>query len=338
MELTFNGFWPTLLLLALVCAGGLALIQQTARRVDDATLLKIRYVFITKVIIVIALGFVWDYQVRTDKAELKGDQERYYHQAIDVGRAGLTRASVINGVQNINYPGILYIYGALFRIFGENVFSAALFNTFPTLLTTLLLIRVAYRIKKSRDRFDWTLGLMMLVPDVLCCDVMTSRDTLAMSLVAIPVLLVADFLLRADGNAWLTLLVVAVCFVLLAAVRTTALIPAVASVIVLLVKFRSRVKLRTIALVSAAALFFLLVAPKFSEYLGGYRMTVVQIMKVTVINPGPKFINAFTWTSRSIGQLLIPKSVTQAVLFAVPRMIAYLIIPLPAVRMPGSFD
>jgi len=338
MTLALNGLWQTLLLFVAVCGGGIALIYRTARRLEDRSLLNLRWVFIVKIVVVLALAAMWNHRLLIDTAELKPDQQRYFYQAIAIGKAGLTPSSVVRIVQNINYPGVLYIYGALFLVFGANIFSAALFNTFLTLLTTLLLIRVAYRVKERRDRFDWILGLTMLVPDILYSDATTSRDTLAMSLLSISVLLVANFLLQTDANAWLTLSLVAICFLLLAAVRTTALIPAVASILVLFAKFRSRVKLRSLALASAAALLFLIVAPKLSESLGGYRMTFMQIMNVTVINPAPKFIDGFTWSPRSVGRLLVPKSAAQAVLFAIPRMIAYLVVPLPAFRIPARLD
>jgi len=331
-----DGFLRTLAFLIAVLGGGIVLIRRTSTRLEDPSLLKLQFVFLGKIALLLLLSFSWDHTLRNERAVLQGDQERYYHQAVDVGRAGLTPSAIARIIQNINYPGIIYIYGAVLRVFGENVFCVALFNGLATLVTVLLLARLCYRLKPDRGRHDWLIGLSMLLPDIIACDVMTSRDTLAMSLLSIAVLLVALQLLDPSPQSWIPPLLVAASLVALAAVRTTALIPAVASIIVLLLKYRARMRMATVVAAVVIAVAFLMVAPGLSHSLGGYKMTYMQILSVTVVNPDGRLINGFTWSDRSIGRLLVPRSLPHAILLSIPRMMAYLIVPLPRVKIDGQ--
>jgi len=150
--------------------------------------------------------------------------------------------------------------------------------------------------------------------DVILCDVMTSRDALAMSLLSIAVLLVAAHVTRNDTDRSLipAALLLAPVLLALAVVRMTALIPAVASIIVLFLIFRSRVNLWAMAIVVVAAIGLLIVAPVLSARLGGYHMTYAKLISLTAINPDQKFIDGFTWTKRSSKPGIDIASVTQA--------------------------
>ena len=217
-----NGYGTTLLMFAIVGMSALGMIYRTAKTVGDANVLKICYVFLAKLLLVfVVFGGMWSTQLRMNTDVLKADQERYYDEAGQLARRGFDPHTI----PNINYPGVLYVYGAVFALFGENAYAAALFNAFMILIVTILLIRVAYRIKPDRDSRDWTIGLVMLVPDVILCDVMTSRDALAMSLLSIAVLLVAAHVTRNDTARSLipAALLLAPVLLALAVVRMTAL-------------------------------------------------------------------------------------------------------------------
>ena len=122
------------------------------------------------------------------------DPQRYYFDAKTLIEGGFD--SEIARAINIDYTGIVYYYGVLFALLGQNPVIPALVNAFITLLATLLLVRVGYQIKRERGPHDWRLGLGMVLPEVLWFDTITARETLVMSLYLIAALSVARYFIR----------------------------------------------------------------------------------------------------------------------------------------------
>lgn len=192
-----EGFWRTLILLCGIAFVGLLLIIRLSWQLTDPNMQKLGYVFLLKLLLVLLLvRFGWMPQLELYSATWGGDPARYYYMAQNLGRAGLS----LLAVQGLNYTGILFYYGLVFAVFGFNHLVPALINTFVTLLATLLLVRIGYKIKRRRSPWDWTLGLCMIVPEVLWYDVITSRETLTMSLIVISVLSLAWYFMRNSGD------------------------------------------------------------------------------------------------------------------------------------------
>src|SRR4029079_13155422 len=99
------------------------------------------------------------------------------------------------------------------------------------------------------DRWDWTIGLCLIIPEVLWFDALTSRETVAMSLIVCAVLQLGAFLLfpatdSADRFARRRLIAGALSLAALGLSRTTMLIPTFASLVVLYVSAGGNWRLR----------------------------------------------------------------------------------------------
>jgi hypothetical protein len=318
----------TFVLLAAVVAASVRMIVRAARDLGDPALRRLIYVFLAKLaIVLLVLVPLWQRHLGAGPDALEGDQERYYFQAESFARDGFR----IERIPSVNYPGVLFIYGAVFRVFGHNAYAPAIVNSFASLLAALLLMRVAYKIDPAPGRRKWMIALWIVVPEVLLHDAMTSRDALAMSLLAMCVLAVADYLLDEQGSIVRMALWAVPSIVLLALVRATAVAPAVTAILLLPLVVRKWTRSRTAAFTAAAAIavVFVLAAPRLSKVLGGYDVRYADVLNKTVVAPESPFLMGYHWSRRSIGRLLVPDNAAEAVLFAPVRVIAYVIAPLP---------
>ena len=323
-----DGYWPTLFFLLAAVAIALFAIHKTSRSLDDPRLLRIGYLFIAALAIaLVILGPRWNADLARGGPSLEGDQERFYFQSAEFARGGFR----LHSVPSLNYTGVLFVYGVVFEIFGHNPYAPALLNALLTLFATLLLARVAYKIKKERSESDWMIAFFV-VPEVLLHIVMPSRDILAMALLTIAVLSVGSYVLdRRAGRRPMpaAILMMISSLLLLGLVRTPALIPAVASILALLVMGRLW---RSLLIVAVPAIVILAVAPFLSESVGGYHFNYAQVVSNVVVDPNEQPLDAFHWNQRSIGRLLVPHTRLEAVAYAVPRLILYWAAPLPSVH------
>lgn len=323
---------PTLTLLLVVAFFGVNLISKTSRALHDRQLLRLRPVYFGKLaFLLLALGAFWSARLFSQAENFGGDQERAYFDAIDLADAHFS----LGALPGINYGGILFYYAGLFSVFGSSPFIPALVNSITTLLAALLLIRVGYKIKRDRGRYDWRLGLWIVIPEVLLHDVMTSRDTLAMSLIAISVLSVADYVLgkpRRESSLAIGLLALP-ALVMLAAVRTTALIPAVLSIVVLLFAFRRNFQRLVLIPLLVGSVAVLLGGSYLAVLFGAYQEIDYVALLLAAAAQNVDYLDDFQWSDQSIGRLLIPSNVFEAIIFTFPRLVLYLVAPLPNVSI-----
>jgi hypothetical protein len=154
-----------------------------------------------------------------------------------------------------------------------------------------------------------------------------------MSLLSIAVLSVAAYVLRGRGGGgpMATVLLAIASLLLLAFVRTTALFPAVASIVLVMLVFRARVNRWIIVGLAVAAVALLVMGPRLSHMIGGSEMNYKNLLSQTAVNPDEQFLEGFSWKDRSIGRLLVPHGSFEAAAFAVPRILDYLVAPLPTI-------
>jgi len=323
-----EGYWPTLALLIVAAAVALALIHETSIRCNDPRLLRLGYVYDAALaFMLLVLATRWSANLAAGGVSLEGDQERFYFQAGQLARDGFR----LSHLPSLNYTGVLFVYGVIFRIFGQNPYAPLLVNLLLIVVVTVMLVRVAYKIKSERTAGDWMIGLLLIVPDVLLHGVMPSRDILAMGLVAIAVLAVAEYVLDdpRGRKPLVAAMLVIPALLLLAVVRTPALIPAVGSIVLLLLFFRVW---KGIVAVAVPAAVILLTAPLLSERLGGYHVSYSYIASHLVADSADLPLDIFNWHPRSIARLLIPHNAVQAIAYAPPRLVLYLLAPLPFVN------
>jgi hypothetical protein len=327
----------TLALFVAVVSGGLAFITRLRRQLQDPSLQKLGYVFLVKLLMVLFVLYAgWTTQLNPASPSFGYDPQRFYFQAAELTQSKFAPETF--RALNVNYPGIIFYYAAIFTLIGQNPVIPALVNTLVTLWATLLLVRVGYQIKRERGPRDWWLGLGMVIPEVIWFDALTARETLSMALVTIVSLAVAGYFIRRPGDRF-TLRTAAVALpalLLLGVIRTSLLIPVAASLLLLFFTTRMTRRRRALGLgfVGLGAVIFLL-APLLSGSLGAYQFDYLSQLH-WVTQRQDEFLSAFTWSERSIGQLFIPNSPLEMVLFAPVRILIYPAAPLPAINVSLS--
>lgn len=323
-------------LLGFVSVGGLVLCRNTQVRLKDPSLKILGYFWLLKLAITLFLLYAgWMPQLDPASSNTWGyDPQRYYIQAqelIDNNWSG--------DLFNLNYVGILYYYGAIFHVLGHNPVIPALINAFVTLMATLYLVKVGYEIKGQRGPRDWTLAFALLLPEVLWFDVMTSRETLVAALLLFVMLTTGRYLARTAPLSLFRVLTVTCLSVLaIAAVRTSMVLPVFASILLMVLLVNpQRGSVSKKMMVVAGAVAALIVGPVVTGYLGGYDFDVGEAIGTVISAKRNVALSAYvTWSENSIGMLLMPEGLLQAILFLPPRMVLYLVVPLPNILVPVS--
>jgi hypothetical protein len=323
-------------LLGFVSVVGLVLCRSTQARLNDPSLRLLGYLWLIKLGITLFLLYAgWMPQLDPATSTVWGyDPQRYYVQAQE-----LIDNNWIPDFVSLSYVGILYYYGAMFYALGHNPVVPALVNSFITLLASLYLVKVGYEIKVPRGRRDWTLALALLLPEVLWFDVMTSRETLVAAALIFAMLTIGRYLASVGGAIALVRVVVAsgISVLTIAAVRPSMLLPVIIAIVLLGVLVRpqrcSRVFQRTILISAAAATFIL--APAMTAYLGGDKFIPGNLIRTAMsAQENVALSGDVEWSDHSIGMLLMPEGLLDSFFFLAPRMVLYVIAPLPKVLFP----
>jgi hypothetical protein len=277
--------WTTWLLLTASVAAAPLAFHRLAIALGDDRLRWLGYVALLRAVLVIGLLYAgWVPQLDRGHESFGYDAQRYYFEARELGEHGFNPAAM--GV-SLNYTGVLFYYGLLFRIFGHDPVLPAVLNMSVTLGAVLLLIAVGYRVKEQRHPWDWTLGLCLLIPEVLWFDALTSRETVAMSLLVFSTVTLGSIFVLSGGSvqrgAARGRLVAGVgALAALGIIRTTMLIPAFGALVILYVlgsgAWRERVKGAGWILIAGG---ILIAGPAAAESIGGYQFGYVGWLRAT---------------------------------------------------------
>ena len=326
----------TVVLLVFVSVAGLALCRRTRIRLNDRALNILGEFWLLKLALTLFLLYMgWMPQLDPGSSDAWGyDPQRFYVQARElIDNNWIPDFASLN----LNYVGILYYYGASFYIVGYNPVVSALVNAFVTLMACLYLVKVGYEVKWQRGRGDWMLSFSLLLPETLWFDVMTSRETLLAALLLFAMLQTGRYFGRmAPVSLPATVAVVGLSMLGIAAVRASMLLPVFVSIALMawFVKPQgSRWPVKRVIVIILAGML-LVSGPVVTEYLGGYSFDLRSLLAAaTSASHNIALSDDMHWSERSIGMLLLPDGVLQAVLFLLPRMVLYLLAPLPNVYL-----
>jgi hypothetical protein len=328
--------FTTVFLLGFVSVGGLALCRGTQAKLKDPNLKILGYFWLIKLGVTLFLLYVgWMPQLDPSSVSWGYDPQRYYIQAKE-----LIDNHWSTGFINLNYVGILYYYGGIFYVLGHNPIIPALINAFVTLMASLYLVKVGYEIKGQRSSGDWKLAFALLLPELLWYDVMTARETLMAALLLYAVLTVGRYLAQTASISLANLsFKVSLSVFAIAAVRTSMILPVFASILVMIMfvmpKHRSQI-LQRVILAGAAAVTFI-VGLGIAGYLGGYDFDLGNAIHLTIsAKDNIASSGDMQWSENSVGLLLMPEGLFQAIIFLPLRMVLYLVAPLPNIWVPVS--
>ncbi len=317
----------TVLLFLFVTFVGLQQCRTTQRKLSDNKLRVLGNFWLIKLGLTLFLLYVgWIPQLDQNVAPTWGyDPQRYYVDAYELLKNGWIP------IQNTYYQGIIFYYGAIFYLFGYNPVIPAIINAFVTLLGLLYLIRLAYEFKGVRGPQDWTIAYLLVIPEILWFDVMTSRETLLAVFIIVTTLSAGRYIVHSSRvSLGFTLLISGIGLVVISAVRTSMLIPVVAAIVLMLMLLRSRLSSSywSRIFMVALAVAFLVVGPLVQHYFSSYKTDYMGLLNSVLTIQG-NAVTAAAWSNNSIGLLISPNNPWQAILFGFPRMILYFIAPLP---------
>lgn len=321
----------TVLIFIFVLIAGLAFCHATHRKVHDPKLHLLKTFWLIKLGLTLFLLYAgWIPQLDPSTSSSWGyDPQRYFQDAYDLIENGW------NPSVGSNYQGIIFYYGAIFYLFGHNPVIPALINAFVTLLGTLYLVRLAYEFKGERGSRDWTLAYLLLIPEVLWYDVMTSRETLTAILILVAALTAGRYIVRSSRVSFAsTLLLTGISLGAILAVRTSMAIPVVAAVTLMAIVLRPRKGYglipKMLLVVSGMALFT--AGPIVQQLTGGYNIDYLRMLMGVQSFEG-NVAAQMEWGEKSLGLLLAPNNFWESTLYLSPRMVLYLAAPLPNIAV-----
>ncbi len=294
--------WPRAIGLAPLFCGGLVL---------SATLLK------------------WTWLPSLDlRSEIVGfDPLRAYFDAADLAASGFDRSVL----PSINYPAVLYAYGAAFWLLGTSPVVPLLLNQLLGMCALAMLVRVLAGVVGHDRRKDLgKLGVILAVPEIASFNGLCSRDALVTWLGLLALLPPLSFV-AARRVQWKGLLVSAACASAVSLLRPPVLLGIVAAIAACALLCRRR-SFATLALAAGLAVL-VAVAPDAVKRMGGYEFTYAGSFAAD----HGEFERSFEgWSENSVGAALLPNNALQAVLFSPVRAGAYLVAPWPGYSFRAS--
>ena len=329
--LTINeGLISTLFIFILVTTLGLWLCWKVSSNLSDRKLKILGLFWLLKIgITLFLLYFGWIPQLDPSSDSWGYDPQRFYVDSMSLVENNWQPLSALN------YQGIVYFYGVFFYLFGQNPVLPALINAFITLLGSLFLIKTAYSFVLVRTNKDWLIAGILLIPEILWYDVMTSRENLMAVLIIFVVFSVARFFHTSKNLSFIKASLIAIfSLVLILAIRTSIVIPVVISIFCMSFYFPTKNKSTSLIKLMLFAFIGLCIAigPLIQSFAGGANLDYIAMLE-SLISFENNVASTFSWSDNSIGLLLKPNSLLEAVLFLPPRMILYIIAPMPDVAI-----
>ena len=254
------------------------------------------------------------------------DPQRFYSQAKDL----IDNDWIFIG--GLNYVGILYYYGFIFKMFGYNPFAPALINCYFSLLAIIILIKFIRNIFPTKTKGNWQFAFLLLIPELLWFDIMTSRESFVQFLIIFATVIFAKLHIFkfSKGKKLIYIILIVLTLIVLAFIRTSMLIP-VLIVYTLYTFYFNHKKYISQFLKFTVIIFFVIFAYNYINELAG--LSSFNLMNsANEISKSDNNIanNGIEYGNNSISQLLFPSNWFQAIVFVPFRVILYIISPLPS--------
>lgn len=254
------------------------------------------------------------------------DPQRYYLYATDLANSNFDQ-SVLPG---LNYKGIVYYYAIFFKIFGCNPIVPILINTLTTYIAMVYVIKI---IRCILPKFHHTkyMGFFLLLPEIFWYDIISSRETICMTLVLISSYYLLSQTYKNKKMEHNSLLILFISLILLGAIRTSLLFIPMCLIIYILIKKKSLKLLLVSGVLMVAIIGTSLIGNKM-----GSATTLSDGFKRIFDTNQLKNIGEVKWNTNSIGLRLIGNSIWQKIILLPIRMFVYIIAPLPNIGVSFS--
>lgn len=232
----------------------------------------------------------------------------------------------------LNSTGILYYYGFIFFIISHNPFAPALINIFISLAVILFTIRSLYVNQKLNSRY-WTICSLLVIPELLWFDAITAREGICTAMILLAVVSLRNLFYSKSSLSYQIIFagLAALSSLMVLLLRGPLILPIALLVVIALFFLRSSLKHRFVVMVTVSfiAIGFVALRPTI----------LVKTMSVpsswgATLQTLTAFDNNYaakdsSWSNSSIGRLIAPNNIYQAIAFIPPRMFVYLVAPLP---------
>lgn len=308
----------TFILFQLVLFGGIWIIKSFFYKTNTNLTNQLIFLWIIKLIFSISiLTLYWVPDLYPQLGRSGGfDPVRFYFYAKE-----LIDKNWDSDFLNLNYTGIIYFYGLIFKLFGFNPYTPFLVNSVLTLFSSILLIQLIYKIKYLSAA---PIYLLLIIPEVLWYDVMTSRENLVASLIILFLFAHIHFLASVRSK-YLCILIMLLSFFSIVLIRTSMILP-IALYIFLSSLFLINKKYFVYFFLTFS--LFLFIAPLIQTQIGGYNFNYIQVF-LTLINFENNIASQFEYSTNSISYLIAPTNFLESIIFIPIRMLFYILIPLP---------
>ena len=308
----------TFILFQLVLFGGIWIIKSFLNKTNTNLTNQLTFLWIIKIFFsIIILTLYWVPELYPHLGRSGGfDPVRFYFYSKE-----LIDNNWEPNFLNLNYTGIIYFYGFIFKLFGFNPYTPFLINSVITLFSSILLIKLVYKIKHLSAS---PIYLLLIIPEVLWYDVMTSRENLVASLIIL-FLFAHFYFLASVRSKYLWILLMLFSFFSIVLIRTSMILP-LALYIFLSSVFL--IKKRYFVSIFLTFSVFLFIAPMIQTQIGGYSFNYIQVFS-TLINFENNIASQFEYSANSISYLIAPTNFLEAIVFIPVRMLFYILIPLP---------
>lgn len=257
------------------------------------------------------------------------DPQRYYFDAYDLLQNGW------NPLVSSNYQGIIFYYGLIFYAFGHNPLIPALINSFLTLSIILLLINFLLSHVNNKTRKDWYIIFLLIIPEFIWYDILTSRESI-LSFLIIASCLITALLFFKEISLIKAVFFLFITLGLILAIRTSLIFPSILNLFLLSIFIVERHAIfdskKIILLIILS--FLISLAPLLQSNMGGYDFDILKAFNSTQsFESNVASDDGFSWSNNSIGTLIMPTNTFEAILFTPIRMILYVLSPLPNIRI-----
>lgn len=287
--------------------------------------------FLRLFLLLIIFHFGWKNTLDLGNTVSGYDPERYYYQAIDLINDNFVLREGI-----INYAGIIYFYALLFKIFGANPITPIIVNNLFTAIIIYLSTQIIDWndvVKVSSRRLKNIVILLAFLPELLWYDVLSSRESICMSLVFIAVYIlikISNERMTIQRLFWLGLIIIAVGLI-----RMSMIIPILCSALIIsLLSNISRIDFKRVFLLLIIVVS-LIALPSLARMLGSNKSDFLSLFD-SLASTEILGDEGLSWSSNSIGKMLVADSPIKMLLLAPIRMGVYLITPLPTI--PIDFE
>lgn len=283
---------------------------------------------------VVVLHLGWEPMLKTFSATVGYDPGRYYYQAVMLAAASLDSGAT--SVVSMNYMGVVYYYGLVFKVFGASPYVAAIVNCAVSSVAIWLLVHCCYSLRRTARLSDWRIALVALLPELIWYDALTSRETICLAGLHLSLLPLSLYLLK-PSNALpgiSNVILMSSGLIGVAFVRSWVLLPiAFCSLSYLLMKVRRSNRFVAACLVTTAA-GAAIVLPDLGIIIGSRTLSYEDARVTSDVFDGVASGNA----GNAVARYFVPRSEWQYVVYAPIRVAMNIVAPLPYyVAGPDSF-